>query len=204
MSKEEEPSQRVLEIYARLKRIKDELRPRKGRMLRNDEVPDHIKKEVCDIYNEHGGRHILIRLCNISWHNLKQWYYDWRKDRNCFDHGYIPSSKLGYLCKKEKMKNFKNIGEELIEEYIKKKQKKIKNDNAGVKEVLSADIEKKLEVIKAEISNSTDGIDPKIKLNIVKLAERVGQVKPIAQALGLSEYLVSGWKETFSEDAEEL
>lgn len=72
MSETLDQHERIQNIAIRLKYLRDTMKPLyRGKQFRQIEVPNYIKEEVCKLYHEHGGIHILMRLCNVSYTHIK-------------------------------------------------------------------------------------------------------------------------------------
>lgn len=64
--------------------------------------------------------------------------------------------------------------------------------------------EKIKQSLKADENNANTFMKHQTKVDIVKLAMKVGNVRPIALMLGLSERIIIRWKDLFSREIEEI
>ncbi|CAG9332827.1 unnamed protein product [Blepharisma stoltei] len=200
--------ERVKDLAVRLKFLRDELRPiYKGKLFRTNEVPDYIKEEVCRLFDEHGGKGILKRVCNISDTQIKCWYKQWKENPRCYET--VESQKLRKKKLKEAPVNINEIGPlekfnscKVTSRKTNRKKYKGTEDICEIKNMMTVDIQNKCEEIKSRMDSSGDisagrGLNYGLKKDIVKLVLKAGHPRPIALLLGLSERVVEGWKDNY-------
>ncbi|CAG9321511.1 unnamed protein product [Blepharisma stoltei] len=214
MSDQMSHQERIHELALRMKRLREELKPfYKGKQFRSNEIPDHVKEEICRLYNEHGGIHILMRLCNITYAHIKAWHREWKKNPSCFAENGPQrfTKKLNYidgvLGGMDDLRTPKLNMTKCTRPKINRKEFKGTSSLNEIRNMLSNDVLDKCEEIRRRMkSNGTDaeiGLENDLKLEIVRIALKVGCVRPVALVLGLSERVISGWKELFIKEIDE-
>ncbi|CAG9309878.1 unnamed protein product [Blepharisma stoltei] len=204
--------EKTRELALRLKAIKAELKPLyNGKILRAKQVPNRLKEEIVEIYDQYGGRSILMKLFNISYSHIKSWRKQWKDNPNCFKEADNDPSSQSLHFTNSVLEGFKKTTEKSIERFS-KSSFKIKEDNepltlSNVKELLSPEIQEKCEEIKEMMSRAkrlyNKMLDNEIREEIVKLVIKAGYAKPIALLLGISEKTILGWRDLFVKELDE-
>lgn len=179
-----------------------------GKMLDSKTVSNHLRKEVVDIYDEHGGADILTQLTHIGVNHIIQWHSQWKKNPLCFE-------------KPTKQKEVHQKSS-FVDEVLKKPKvvkdilpaKRIRNPEMGgitnsidAWNSLQPHDRLRCQYIKDLIDHNRKkgglGITDEVRDEVGILARDLGDSHKIALCLGLEDTVVDKWKKYYDDMIEE-
>lgn len=191
----------VRELKDKLRKVRNTLRPLiKNDMIEPATVPKHIREEIVQIYDEHGGIDLISNLTKLTFNAINNWHRRWAYNP------YIFRTANEYRARKSNTLIRKVLNPEEIPEKVTKSQnvtfkdstpiEKIKNKITGNQEKIVKNIKK---LMASKMKNGCQ-LDEEVADEVKKLYCEIGDIKEIAILLGINQGTIEEWVENISLD----
>lgn len=200
-------------LKQRLIGLRDEARSLfTGELLQAKNVPNSVRKEVVEIYDEHGGAEILNQITHIAVNHIIQWHQQWKKNPLCFDkpsRSKEPSHKASFLDQVlNKSKESDDLLEALPVKRIRKPDSSGTTNSVEAWNSLQPHDRLRCQYIKDLINHNRKqgglGITDEVRDEVGILAHDIGDSRKVAMCLGLEESVVEKWRRYYDEMMKEI
>ena len=191
----------IRDLKVRLRNIRDTVAPLiKNDMLEPGCVPKHIREEIVQIYDEHGGIDLLANLTKLTFNAINNWHRRWQYNP------YIFRTTNEYKPRKSNTLIRKVLNPSEAPEKITKSQQVILKGSTvteKVRNIITGKQEHMVKNIKEMIENKIKlggQMDEDIAGEVRNLFCEIGDAREVAIVLGISQELVEEWIECITLD----